>query len=156
MVKRFKKFFALSVGERRTLLHALVAIPSVAVAMKVWGLDRVQWFLERRAERARRRHPAEVADMVQQARAAAGLVEAAGRGGVWRPDCLERSVVLSYLLQRKGIDTEMRFGCRREEGNLSFHAWLERDGRVINDSDDVADLYTPFPRPTIGRRSRFD
>jgi hypothetical protein len=156
LVKRFKKFFALSSDEKRTFLHALVVIPLAAVGLKLCGLDRVQAVLERRAERARKRHSAPAGDTVRQARDISRLVGIAGRRGIWRPDCLERSLVQSYLLQRKGFCPEMRFGCRREENTLCFHAWLEMDGQVINDGADVVDLYKPFPRPEIDRRSHFD
>ncbi len=156
MLKGFKKFFALSGKEKRTLLRALVAIPLVSVGLRVWGLERVEGFLERRVRRARKRFVEKPADAIREARADAGWVRAAGRRGVWRPDCLQRSVVLSYLLQRKGIDTEMRFGCRKEDGVLRFHAWLEYKGQVVNDSGDVGEVYQPFPRPMLSPRSHFD
>jgi len=53
---------------------------------------------------------------------------------VWyvkRAACLQRSVVAAWLLRRHGIAAEMVIGCRP----LPFesHAWVEVDGRVVND-----------------------
>jgi len=45
--------------------------------------------------------------------------------------CLQRSAVATWLLRRHGIAAQMVIGCRP----LPFesHAWVEVDGRVVND-----------------------
>ena len=53
---------------------------------------------------------------------------------VWyakRAACLQRSVVATWLLRRHGIAAQMVIGCRP----LPFesHAWVEVEGRVVND-----------------------
>lgn len=53
---------------------------------------------------------------------------------VWyvkRAACLQRSTVATWMLRRHGIAAEMVIGCRP----LPFesHAWVEVDGRVVND-----------------------
>jgi Transglutaminase-like superfamily len=53
---------------------------------------------------------------------------------VWyvkRAACLQRSAVATWLLRRHGIAAQMVIGCRP----LPFesHAWVEVDGRVVND-----------------------
>ena len=53
---------------------------------------------------------------------------------VWyvkRAACLQRSVVATWLLRRYGFAAQMVIGCRP----LPFesHAWVEIDGRVVND-----------------------
>jgi len=46
----------------------------------------------------------------------------------WRHTCLKRALVLHYLIQRAGRDSELRIGVRRDElGQLAAHAWLMRD-----------------------------
>jgi hypothetical protein len=39
--------------------------------------------------------------------------------------CLERSVALLRMLRRRGAAVSLRIGCRRRDGNLDFHAWVE-------------------------------
>ncbi len=50
---------------------------------------------------------------------------------VKRAACLQRSVVATWMLRRHGIAAEMVIGCRP----LPFesHAWVEVEGRVVND-----------------------
>jgi len=78
----------------------------------------------------RRRRPAS-----RLSRAAPGdIVWSVDEACVWyvkRAACLQRSVVTTWLLRRHGIAAQLVIGCRP----LPFesHAWVEVDGRVIND-----------------------
>ena len=74
----------------------------------------------------------------------------------WQPRCLLRSLVLARFLARKGIACDVRIGLPAgqsgpyspgaEPGFLA-HAWVEYDGVVLNDRDDVAARFTPFDAP---------
>ena len=66
--------------------------------------------------------------------AADDIVWAVDEACVWyvkRAACLQRSMVATWLLRRHGIGAQLVIGCRP----LPFesHAWVEVDGRVIND-----------------------
>lgn len=51
----------------------------------------------------------------------------------WKPVlCLQRSVVAARLLKHYGIGAEMVIGFRPSP--FFSHAWVEVDGRVVNDS----------------------
>jgi hypothetical protein len=49
-----------------------------------------------------------------------------------RVPCLQRSVVTARLLRRYGIEAQVVIGCRAAP--FASHAWVEVNGRVINDS----------------------
>lgn len=66
---------------------------------------------------------------------------------VWYPKrcaCLQRSVVTTWLLRRHGFAAEMVIGCRP----LPFesHAWVEIDGRVVNDLPQYQRAFTVLNR----------
>jgi len=66
---------------------------------------------------------------------------------VWyvkRAACLQRSVVATWLLRRHGFAAEMIIGCRP----LPFesHAWVEVDGRVVNDLPQYQRVFTVLNR----------
>ena len=66
--------------------------------------------------------------------AAEDIVWAIDEACVWyvkRAACLQRSAVATWLLRHHGIGAQLVIGCRP----LPFesHAWVEVDGRVIND-----------------------
>ena len=66
---------------------------------------------------------------------------------VWYPKqalCLQRSFVTTYLLRKHGIPAHMVFGAQR----LPFkaHAWVEVNGRAINERTDVQAIYGVWER----------
>jgi hypothetical protein len=61
-------------------------------------------------------------------------VRRAADHGVMRPKCLVRSVALSRMLDKHGIqDSRVRIGVRRLDGEFSAHAWVELGQRVLGD-----------------------
>ena len=51
----------------------------------------------------------------------------------WKPVlCLQRSVVTARLLRQCGIAAQVVIGCRAAP--FASHAWVEVNGRVVNDS----------------------
>jgi hypothetical protein len=62
------------------------------------------------------------------------MVAVATRHLPWHSTCLERSLVLRRLLAKRGLDTELCIGVRKERETLQAHAWLEKGGEVVNDS----------------------
>jgi hypothetical protein len=65
----------------------------------------------------------------------------------WYPKeslCLQRSSVAVILLRRYGIPAEMVIGAQRSP--LRAHAWVEVEGRVINDRPEVQAAYLVVDR----------
>jgi hypothetical protein len=62
--------------------------------------------------------------------------------------CLRRSLALQWLLRRRGIDTELRFGVRRVAGDpgLEAHAWLERHGHPVSEPEALTGQFTQLAR----------
>ena len=75
------------------------------------------------------------------------IVWAVDEACVWyvkRAACLQRSFVATRLLRRHGFAAEMVIGCRP----LPFesHAWVELDGRVVNDLPQYQRAFTVLNR----------
>lgn len=67
----------------------------------------------------------------------------ASRYGVFRPQCLVRSLAIQRMLVRRGItETTIRIGVRLRDGEFSAHAWVELDGMVIGDSRAHVESFT--------------
>jgi hypothetical protein len=45
--------------------------------------------------------------------------------------------------------TELRIGVRKSAGALEAHAWVEYQGLVLNDRDDVCQRFAAFARPLV-------
>ena len=129
---RVARFLALSRAERAILVQALLWLPVTSASLRLRGLPR--------------RAPASLSrprPSVSPARVAK-LVGIASRYGLVRGNCLSRSLTLQRLLRRNGVASELRIGVRRAGAALEAHAWVELDGRPLNDSADVAQHYAPF------------
>lgn len=112
------------------LLTRLAALTTLAwLGLLAFDVARSVGFA-RACARLRRYRPSAQASGV----AAEDIVWSVDEACVWyvkRAACLQRSAVATWLLRRHGIDAQLVIGCRP----LPFesHAWVEVDGRVIND-----------------------
>jgi hypothetical protein len=138
-------------------MAAVGLLPLAALALRRWGLQRVQARLVARTPwRPADLGPAEALDA---ARRLAFLVEVAARRGPWPANCLQRSLVLWWYLRRRGLDGEIRIGVRRRPGSppgartLDFHAWVEQRGVVLNDVWDVRVRFATFDRAIAPRQA---
>jgi hypothetical protein len=66
------------------------------------------------------------------------------------PSCLDRSVFLWFVLRLHGIDGDLRIGITANEDTIDGHAWVELDGDVLNDADDIAQHFAVFDGDPIG------
>jgi hypothetical protein len=85
----------------------------------------------------------------------AQLVFAASREGWWTGACLERSLVLWWLLRRRNFAAELRLGARHRSERLEAHAWVQLDNAVLNDNEALLD-YVSFENAAevLGERLR--
>jgi hypothetical protein len=58
-------------------------------------------------------------------------------------NCLSISAAYWWLMKRKGITTELKFGMKTAEGKFAAHAWLEYKGKPLAE-DGVNEKYTAF------------
>lgn len=65
----------------------------------------------------------------------AWAVTRAARYGVFRPQCLVRSLAIQRMLRRRGIVTgSLNVGVRMQNGSFEAHAWVELNGAVVGDT----------------------
>src|SRR5579862_7012736 len=97
------------------------------VALRMFGCSRTLRFIRRRVGRVSLLHSvdrAAIARVEHKVAVAAALYPG-------RAKCLEQSLVLFYLLRRKGIDVRLRLGAQPYP--FAAHAWVEFEGAPIND-----------------------
>ncbi|MGH7459849.1 MAG: lasso peptide biosynthesis B2 protein [Longimicrobiales bacterium] len=81
---------------------------------------------------------------LQHAAQVAWAITRAARYGVFRPKCLVRSLALQKMLENRGLcGSELRIGVRLQNGVFSAHAWVELSGRVVGDSPQTVQQFTP-------------
>ena len=128
LASRLSKLASLNEAERRELVRAQLALLRAQVA--VW--TRPQGRLVRAA-----REPAGMPDERASltARRIAGAVSLVSRRGMFRPNCLVRSLALARLLEGAQVPGwHVRIGVRERTGRFEAHAWVELGGEVLADS----------------------
>jgi len=139
--------------DRWLTLQLLIALPLLTAAMKLFGFGRTYSTLRRtsagRLQRATRLRDAESmarsTDGHHVPRHIAALVVHVNRHVLpYQSKCLRESTALWYLLRRRGYPAELVLGARTLLGPFEAHAWVELEGKVLNDAANVRDIYEPF------------
>jgi len=138
-IGRWRKFRALSALERSTFVQAAVLLPIVSLCLRVLGFRWCRALWERPV--AGRHHTTTTLD---EARALAGGVRLAAAHGLHHPKCLPQSILLDWLLRRRGIESSLRLGSRMFEGQLQAHAWVDVAGEALESDGATARTFIPF------------
>jgi hypothetical protein len=129
---------ALGPAERRALLASAAWMPFFWLGLRTLGLARFH------ARLRRSRAATHDAMTLRDIRTLGDLVNVAARHTLFPASCLTRSLLLEWLLHRRGVPSQLRIGVRFSRGALAAHAWVECEGVPVNDRLDVANQFTPF------------
>lgn len=143
---RWRAFLRLTPLERVIVLEAATALLATWFGLRLLGFRRWSAVLRRMTNAALpTRNPGVL--MLPSARLIARMEAAAARNLFFHANCLERSMVLSWLLFSRGIPSELRVGAKKCSETFQAHAWVECEGVVLNDLDDVHSHFVPFDGP---------
>ncbi len=137
-----RRFLRLTGSERGIVLEAAVAL------LVTWLAGRLAGFGVRRAALARgiaavNTNPS-VPAAVECAQQIARLNSATARSLFVRATCLEQSLVLCWMLRRRGMNPVLRVGARKEADHFEAHAWVELGGIVLGDAGGEEQHFVPF------------
>lgn len=138
---RFTRFLAMPGRQKRVLMMAALVIPLFRLALGTLGYARLCRMIDRPVAgpepQMGERELAVFASCVNQATTVT----------IGTDNCLTRSLVLKWMLMRRGMATDLRIGVRTDRGTLSAHAWVEKNGKPINDRSDIGDDFAVFDQP---------
>lgn len=135
----FARFRALSAEQQRTLLSAWAWLPLFWLCLRALGLSRFKEWLQGSAPL-----PAGRTLTIVDIQAVGESVNIAARHTPFPATCLTRSLLLHWMLQRRGVRSDLRIGVHLDRGMLSAHAWVECDGVPVNDRADIGTEFAPF------------
>jgi Transglutaminase-like superfamily len=141
MSGKLSKFLALPSADKRVFLSAVMWLPLFWLGLRVFGLARLQAWIDH-APLAEKTSPS-----VTGLKGIGALVNSAARYTPGPVTCLTRSLLLRWLLRRRGIASELRIGVQLVQGRLDAHAWVEVEGVPLNDAPDVAQRFAAFNEP---------
>ena len=136
--------------ERRWLLQALVLLPLVSIGLRLLGLRRLQRLLARGMSGEVASDQWGVNDgnkVLTECQNITKMVNIAAGHSPFVATCLQRSIVLWWLLGRNGFACDLRLGAQKAEDQFEAHAWVEYHGTVLNDTEDVQQRFATFDAP---------
>jgi len=147
MMERWQKFWRLSGSERGVALQAAGGLLATWLGLRLAGFRRwksVLAHLSVSANTTARQH-----DTLQteSAEVIARMAAAAARNVFFGTNCLEQSLVLWWLLRRRGISAELRIGARKEFNRFEAHAWVEVDSAALDNAGAEHLHFVPFDGP---------
>ena len=130
---------SLSATQWWVVLQSLALVPMVQLSLKTRGFRRTTVPLAKWSQHDARPATAHEARLIADA-----VAPVAGRRRVGAK-CLGGSLVLWFLLRRRGIDASLVIGAGAPvDGALPAHAWVEVEGEPVNDRADVRESYGSF------------
>lgn len=126
-------------------------MPVTALAVRLFGFRQSASFLVKFAPMPIRWGRYE--DPEPKARDIARIVRAAALRGPWKANCLQHSLALWCILRRNDIDSHLRIGARKDGEKFEAHAWVELEGKPLNDEPEVRDKFAPFQAEFMNRKA---
>lgn len=162
IIQKTRTWRRFSLYERYLLLQALILLPLVALSLKLWGLKHTHslltYFLSPKSlfcatsssKVGNRENSAFIfggetccISTCSQILTTANIVKIATKYYNWAT-CLRKSLVLWYLLRLQGIAAQLQIGTRLDGGEFQAHAWVEYQGDVVGDRQEVQQYYATF------------
>lgn len=151
LLARFRRdlglFRALTWRERGLLVESALLVPLIALWMRPLGFRRLRSILTRAAPlpvSEGRDGPGTGEDGRERAVRIARVVDIGSRRGPCKGTCLQRSLALWFLLRRRGVESDLRIGVRRDPEDFAAHSWVELDGFVLNDHQEIGSRFAPL------------
>jgi hypothetical protein len=154
MVRTWRGFWGLSGRSRGVALVAAAALAATWAGLRLAGFRRWKALLVRLTPHKPDSTQPLDPGRIETAHEIARIQEAVSRHLIFHASCLEQSLVLWWLLGRRGIPAELRIGARQNAGRFEAHAWVELGSVVLNDSGDPHLHFAPFEGSIISMETQ--
>lgn len=145
MMDTWRKFRRLNANERGIVLEAAAALPVAWIALRIAGAGIRKAALARAGFHASATAAGSNASSeLAEAQRIARLQAATARNFFLRATCLEQSLVLRWMLRRRGMTPVLCIGARKEANQFEAHAWVELNGTALEAGEAPHPHFVPF------------
>jgi hypothetical protein len=135
MMRKVGKFLTLPWSEKILFVGTVFTLPLIEIGLRLFGFKRLEALIGKLVPK-RAIKDGLSPEMISR------IVGWAATNGFFRASCLRRSLMLWWLMKRRGFECEIKIGGMKDTDGFKAHAWVEWQGAVINDP--VSDQYTVF------------
>jgi hypothetical protein len=145
MWELLRRFRALEPNARGLFLRAATLLPFISLSLRLRGFRSTQASLQKRiAKDASSGCDSSDPGKTDRTALTARMVRSAAYRSLGTATCLERSLVLWWLLEGQGITSSVRIGTRKSGHKFEAHAWVECDGVALNEPEEAHKHYAAF------------
>ncbi|MDB5011694.1 MAG: hypothetical protein JWR67_776 [Mucilaginibacter sp.] len=137
---------------RRSLLWARCLVMLIEAKLYLFGLKKTEKMLSLFLRKAK---PPETDTEVVLLDRYTTLFNEIKRMPYLKGRCLSQSLAMRFILNRKGIESELRIGVSINNGLFNAHAWLERKKLLLNDHPSIISTYFILPEGKINSALKF-
>jgi hypothetical protein len=142
-MSKWSRFTALPFSDRLKLIGYAWLLPGIHIALAGMGYRRLYIYLSEHPH-TWPPYPGSESQAMAEAKHTAWLVSVAARHGFYRATCLRQSLLIWWLLRRRGIDSELRIGVSNRDGQISAHAWISLGDNMFNEGSPEEMVYAAF------------
>lgn len=148
MLEKLRRFRALDLPAQKLFLCALAMLPAISLSLRWTGFKATQAMLRELLPASPTEQNSDAVD--ERLALTSRMINAADRHGPVHPSCLVKSLTLWWLLERQGIQSQLRIGIRKEKDGFEAHAWVERKGVALNEPEERHRHYAAFDAAFAG------
>lgn len=156
MMDAWRRFRRLNANERGIVLEAAAALPAAWISMRIAGAGIRKAALARAGFSADATSNATSSGDLAEAQRIARLGSATARTLFLRATCLEQSLVLRWMLRRRGMSPVLCIGARKEANRFEAHAWVELNGIALEAGGAEHHHFVPFQNHGNSMETRTD
>ncbi|MFC1720156.1 lasso peptide biosynthesis B2 protein [Pseudomonadota bacterium] len=116
--------------ERRLLLSSAALLPLIGLLIRLAGYRKTKNLLQSWVPSSAKVNPYRMPH--DDPERIAQLVAIATRHGPYRATCLRQALAVWWLLARRGVQADIKFGVQPNQPELKAHAWVEVNGKALN------------------------
>ena len=139
MIRKLGKFLRLPGADKALFFKAILLSFAIRITSRTLGFNATVAFLQRFTGKRKT-----ATDEKAQVARHLYLLKNIQHFPNFMVNCLSASTTFWWLLKRRGIDTQLRFGVMKEAGKLKAHAWLEYQGVSLTRNPAANEKYTMF------------
>lgn len=137
------RYKALPVEARRLFRRAAWLGPVIGASLRFRGYNKTREWLQKKLDGQPIQY-SEAAEASSRLQLTCRMARAARHYSLSVGTCLQESLLLWYLLQSQGISAVIRIGVSKPGGKFEAHAWVEREGIALNQTDEQHRHFEPF------------
>lgn len=150
MFSKFRTFLSLPGRHKVIFLKIALIVPLVEIGVKTLKFKRTFNILRSLASR-KSKHPENEQNLVYSHIDQAYIYH---KQFFSFGNCLARCLTIWFLLKREGIETEIKFGMKKETEKLLAHSWIEYEGQALIRKSEIDENYIPFSESILTEVSK--